>query len=204
MSPGIYKGAGGIYNGRGVYNDGAGGGGQKITIGEHDYNFVQICNLLWTVQNLDYKYSPGIVGSKARYYNNDETTYGWNGKRYGLLYNQTAVNDLNNYLVDGWRVPTLIDFNNLISAVGGSGNKLKSETEWSGGGNGTNESGFNAFPSGTFFSNAFHDIGFVATFKSKTISSGLYYALELKTSNTINKNLTGGSDMYSIRLCKDA
>ena len=190
----------------GANSIGTGSSGPKITIGEHDYNYVLIGNLLWTVQNLDYKYADGIVGSEAKYYNNDEATYGWNGKRYGLLYNQTAVNDLNNYLVDGWHVPTLIDFNNLISAVGGSnsGNKLKSETEWAGDGNGTNESGFNAFPSGTFFSNAFHDIGYVATFKSKTISDGLYYVLELKTSNTISKNKTSGIDMYSIRLCKDA
>lgn len=178
-----------------------------ITIGEHDYSYAQIGDLIWICQNLDYKYASGIIGSKARYYNNDENTNGWNGTKYGLLYNQNAVRDLANYLPNGWRVPTLSDFNSLISAIGGnsSAKKLKSTSGWLNDGNGTDDYGFHALPAGTYFSNSFHDAGILTTYKSQTATwDGLYNVLRLDGTNSISTDKTSGPDMYSIRLCCDA
>lgn len=178
----------------------------KVVIGEHEYEYILIGSLLWTCQNLDYKYADNIIGTKAVYYNNDETTNGWNGTKYGLLYNQNAVRDLASYLPNRWRVPTLSDFNSLISTIGGnnSAKKLKSTSGWSNDGNGTDDYGFHALPAGTYFSNAFHDAGILTTYKSQTATwDGLYNVLELDDTNNIHTNKTSGTDMYSIRLCCD-
>ncbi|MCB2222523.1 MAG: PKD domain-containing protein [Bacteroidetes bacterium] len=56
---------------------------------------------------------------------------------------------------DDWHVATKTEFADMIGFLGGSevaANKLKSTTGWYGfGGNGTNESGFNALPGGRFW-----------------------------------------------------
>ena len=55
-TPGVYNGAGGIYKGRGVYNDGAGSGG-GATIGGRTYPIVNIGGVVWLAESLDYKFS---------------------------------------------------------------------------------------------------------------------------------------------------
>lgn len=110
-SPRIYKGAGGVYNGRGVYNDGAGGGGgNRVKIGSHYYEYVQIGNLYFLNENI-YEDCPNSV-----WYNNDEETAMAN--KYGKLYKLSEENpvdpflyirDLLNSLPSGWRLPTQSD-----------------------------------------------------------------------------------------------
>ena len=81
------------------------------------------------------------------YYNFDIA----NADKYGALYNWYAVNDSRGLAPEGWRIPTDKDWENLISNLEGekfAGPKLKSTVGWSRNGNGNNESGFNAYPSG--------------------------------------------------------
>ena len=101
------------------------------------------------------------------FYNNDPL----NGVKYGRLYNWYAINDPRGLAPEGWGIPTDCDVWNLIkvldlttyydrsSSFGGmpknnnstkntAGQKIKSIIGWSDDGNGNNNSGFNAKPSG--------------------------------------------------------
>lgn len=72
-----------------------------------------------------------------------------NGELYGKLYNYWAVIDQRGLAPIGWRIPTDTDFAGLVASVGASSaDKLKSTTLWENGGNGSNSTGFNAFPGG--------------------------------------------------------
>lgn len=120
----------------------------------------------WLAENLDFKFC-NIGGSdrpevaNAWYYNNDESTYGWNGYKCGLLYNWYAVkllNDNRSDLCPGWHVPTSEEWDSLITACGGNsiaGKNLKGldnsissgfPNDW----NGTDDYGFNAIPTGYY------------------------------------------------------
>lgn len=216
-SPGIYKGTGGIYKGRGVYNDGygGGGGGETYTFYGKTYNVVTIGNLKWFVENLDFApddmpiggtISYTITSKHAYYYLNDEATYGWNGRKYGLLYNRYAVDAIKYYLTDGWRIPTESDFSDLTANVPNQdANKLKSLDYWPTPGN--NELGFNAKPCPAtdtgnqwFFPES--DGGYIISDTITGSKSGLYVI----TNNTITYYQNGASFYISvpIRLCKDA
>ena len=133
-----------------------------VEIGGREYRTVKIGNQEWLAENLDYKWTGLDIGPSgtpsaqaAWYYNNDESTYGANGNKYGLLYNWWAVNYLSNHLSElmvpeGWHVPSKDEIQTLISSAGGSsiaGKKLKSTTGWSSGGNGTDDYGFSLVPS---------------------------------------------------------
>lgn len=94
------------------------------------------------------------------------TTPGWsyylnntvNGRTYGKLYNWYAVNDPRGLAPEGWRVPSLTDWQKLITCVGGienAGNKLKTTGEffsntglWQFDSGTTNEYGFSGLPAG--------------------------------------------------------
>lgn len=141
------------------------------TIGGRKYKAVKIGSQIWLAENLDYKFSGCVVGAsgtsssepRGNYYDNDETTYGLNGNRYGLLYNQVAAKYLNNnssLLPSGWRVPSVSDYNILASAVGDVsivGTKLKSKIGWVDGA-GTDYYGFDAVPSGDY-AGSFNSLG---------------------------------------------
>ncbi|MEE3325427.1 MAG: FISUMP domain-containing protein [Methanosphaera sp.] len=135
----------------------------SVKIGGRRYPVVKIGNQLWLAENLDYKFL--INGTQipvglnetpfspaAWYYNNDETRYGVNGKKYGLLYNGFA----RNYIMEnerqlfpkGWHLPSLAEFNTLVNFIGSNaGKKLKSsKDDWIY--RGTDDYGFNALPAG--------------------------------------------------------
>ena len=88
------------------------------------------------------------------FYNNDPL----NGVKYGRLYNWYAINDPRGLAPEGWRIPTDCDVWDLIKSLGPSktdnssenkaGQQLKSIIGWADDGNGNNNSGFNAKPSG--------------------------------------------------------
>ena len=88
------------------------------------------------------------------FYNNDPL----NGEKYGRLYNWYAINDPRGLAPEGWRIPTDCDVWDLIETLGPSktdnssenkvGQSLKSIIGWADDGNGNNNSGFNAKPSG--------------------------------------------------------
>lgn len=111
----------------------------------------------WLAENLDFKFCLTANGANttipcAWYYNNDENTYGWDGLKYGLLYNWQAVSLLNSRLSElcpGWHIPTKDEMETLITSIGGASNggkKLKSTIGWNSSGNGTDDYGFAGFP----------------------------------------------------------
>lgn len=206
-TPGIYNGAGGVYNGRGVYNDGA---GEFVEIGGRYYPIVTIGTQKWISENLDFKFSGLIVGGgfastsepRAWYYDNNDVLYGENGKKYGLLYNQGAIEQLVNFLPTGWRIPTLIDIQNLAN---NSADKLKSKTDWLST-NGNNETGFNAFPCGCVnnINNIFEDLGYYFNLWSSAVYSS-YQKYELYIyNNLVAVNPSTSTFAFSARICKDA
>ena len=89
------------------------------------------------------------------YYNNDEN----NGKKYGKLYNQFAVNDTRGIAPKGWHIPTSKEFKILYFYLGGNEEMLTSDNSskeitnklqsalWIGNNKGNNSSHFNLLPS---------------------------------------------------------
>lgn len=164
-------------------------------IGGRVYKTVVIGNQEWLAENLDYKFDGLVVGEtedntvpNARYYNDDEATYGVNGKNYGLLYNWYAAKYLDDHkdelLPEGWHVPTgtvitgaydetvLIpgEIDELITSAGGqsvAGRELKSTTGWVGYTN-LDSFGFCAYASGRNETGRFQDEYQFAYFWSST------------------------------------
>lgn len=131
-----------------------------VTIGGKQYTTATVGSQIWLVGNLDLTWD-GLVPSeagtaylnepRANYYSDDESTYGWNGKKYGLLYNWAAVRYMDehaNTLFEGWHVPTSDEWNTLKQSLGASGAyELMTTTEWIAE-NGSDLYGFSAVPSG--------------------------------------------------------
>ena len=108
---------------------GGGGGGNYVNIGGRDYPYVKIGNQLWMAENLDYAWEELLVGvdhsssePRASYFNNDETTYGAGGLKYGLLYNWSAEKNLtanqSKLLPSGWHIPSYSECATLITKCG--------------------------------------------------------------------------------------
>ena len=168
----------------------------------------------WLAVNLDYAWSGLSVPTsdallstspQALYYDYDETTYGWNGLKRGLLYNQYAVLELESNkatLCPGWHVPTSDEWSALVTAIGGSnqGAKLKSTTDWSNN-NGNDDYGFAGFPSGAFARTVrFVSISAVLHFWTQT--SQYYYCLT-SSNQKIYALSENESCHYSVRLIRD-
>jgi uncharacterized protein (TIGR02145 family) len=107
------------------------------------------------------------------YYNNDKLS----GKKFGKLYNWYAVNDPRGLAPKGWKIPGDADWLALAGSLGGSqtaGKKMKSTTGWAEGGNGNNESGFNALPGGYRKENGiFDNAGSIGIWWSSTEAKAL-------------------------------
>ena len=130
-----------------------------VIIGGRKYLTVIIGNQEWLAENLDFKYTGITIGGAAsssspvaNYYDNDEATYGVDGNKYGLLYNEPAAKLLDDnkatIFPSGWRVPTTSDYTTLRSYCGSNRMVYASTTGWKYR-NGTNDSGFDAYPTGT-------------------------------------------------------
>lgn len=201
----------------------------SVKIGGRRYPVVKIGNQLWMAENLDYKFSYngnqipiGVSGSPstpaAWYYNNDESIYGIDGTyKCGLMYNWYAVKYLDDnkttLLPEGWHVPTLMEFNTLATAVGGSsvaGTKLKARdssitSNWPSEWGGTDDYEFTGLPTGTYY-NAFYNLNVRGYFWTLTeLNSDNSYTMRMVNSETSVDfptyiKVTG----YSLRLVKDA
>lgn len=182
-----------------------------VVIGGRTYPTVKIGNQWWLAENLDFLPSDGSIAKNpsgspstaaAWYYNRDEATYGWEGKKYGLLYNWYAAKALT---IAGWHLPSNDEWNALASACGGSscGTKLKSTTEWSSG-NGTDNWGFTAFPSG-YYSGSFSSLGSRTHFWTSTeLTRIIAYFQYLDTGTSLYSHNNNKTDGYSVRLVKDS
>jgi uncharacterized protein (TIGR02145 family) len=129
------------------------------------YHTVKIGKQIWMVENLKTtKYRDGStimnekddltwcklkIGAQCAYKN-----YAYNSSKYGLLYNWYAVNDPRKIAPAGWHVATDEEWAKLTEYLGGetlAGGYLKEANtlNWESPNiNATNESGFNALPSG--------------------------------------------------------
>jgi len=140
------------------------------------------------------------------YYNNDPA----NEAVYGKLYNWYAVSDPRGFAPAGYRVPSEIDWNNLITCLGGAsiaGGKMKStSSSWSSPNTGaTNESLFNAVPGGLRNQlGAFGAIGLDASFWTSTeVDANNAYGPSVVYNNTIALvNTDNKKHGFSVRLIK--
>jgi uncharacterized protein (TIGR02145 family) len=169
----------------------------------------------WLAENLDFKFCK-IGGSgtpttaNAWYYNNDETTYGWNGYKCGLLYNWHAVkllNDNRSELCPGWHVPTNDEWTALANAVGGTstaGTKLKAaNVSWATSWGGTDDYGFGILPAG-YYTGSFGYAGSGASFWTITERGSDAYSQDFDTGATMRQPTSYKHDGDSVRLVRDA
>ena len=141
------------------------------------------------------------------YYNNDVN----NGAIYGKLYNWYAVALLAKYPPTGWRVPSLDDFRQLQSYLGGdavAGGKMKlsGTSFWSSpNAGGTNESGLSVLPSGIRAeTGSFAGIITQVFIASSSISGSSVFRAYM--ANTASNLYIGVNDIkcgYSIRLLRN-
>jgi len=116
------------------------------------YPIVQIGKRVWMAENLNYN----ARGSKC--YDNDES----NCQKYGRLYNwSTAMKAC----PAGWHLLSMEEWFELMEFAGEAkiaGKKLKAQSGWNEGGNGTDDFGFAALPGGVGNSNnnSFNNIGY--------------------------------------------
>lgn len=186
-------------------------------IGGRVYNTVVIGGKEWMAENLDFKFTGCAIGQgssssepRANYYWNDESTYGVNGNKYGLLYNWIAVKYLEDHkseLIPGWHLPSNTEWDALATAVGGvgvAGIKLKSTTGWDSG-NGDGSYGFAAFPAGRNSSDYFESLGNRAFFWTATAySSSIAYTRYFDPGASMSSYYSGKLNGHSVRLVKDA
>ena len=197
----------------------------SVVIGDKTYRTVIIGNQEWIVENLDWAWTGLDVGSegtssetpKANYYDNDETTYGWNGRKCGLLYNWQALHYLDEnsdtMLPDGWRVPTKGDWTSLTNEVGGSstaGTKLKAaNVSWASSWGGTDDYGFSVLPAGYYDNNSenYYYSGTGAFCWMSTIDNvdnNEYVYFQRFSTNASSLIVTANqSNKYSVRLVRD-
>jgi uncharacterized protein (TIGR02145 family) len=124
--------------GCGEVGSGSNSSGSDILTDSRDnkkYKTVNIGNLIWMAENLNYKPSTGNFWC----YDNDDS----NCEIYGYLYDWNAATTV---CPQGWRLPSMNEWRDLVQNSGGStaGTRLKSAIEW----DGTNDYGFSALPGG--------------------------------------------------------
>ncbi|HPR30946.1 MAG TPA: fibrobacter succinogenes major paralogous domain-containing protein [Prolixibacteraceae bacterium] len=130
---------------------------------------------------------------------------------YGRLYNWYAVADSCKLAPEGWRVPTIIDWDTLIEYLGGdtlAGNKLKEVGifHWEDPYQSDNGSGFTALPGGRrYLSKPTNDMGFYATFWSSSEydpdRAGFLYLYDFDS--FVWRGINFKNNGYSIRCIKE-
>ncbi len=105
------------------------------------------------------------------YYGNDPA----NGEKYGKLYNWYTVNDPRGLAPEGWRIPTIYEFETLKASVNNNSNTLKAVGQGTGDGAGTNTSGFSALLAGFRYRRGnFNYLDYFTYFWSSTESDAAY------------------------------
>ena len=198
-----------------------GGEGQTVIIGGKEYPTVLMPDgNIWLGLNLDFAWNDLPVGGSGMpstpnaWYNfNNESTWGWNGYKCGLLYNGAAISYLETNkatLIPGWHVPTNAEWDALFTAAGGTsvaGTKLKATNDvaypmynenW----NGTDDYGMSILPSGyrwasdSFVNGASND--------SRYAVSDVNYYAGFSSSASTGRWSHNSAEGIAIRLIKDA
>ena len=144
----------------------------------------------------------------------------WSLNEYGRLYNWYAVDDTRGLCPSGWHVPTDGEWMTLEMALGMSeseandthwrgtdqGTQMKTDYGWSGGGNGTNSSGFSGLPGGyrDFNGNFSHAGGRGYWWSSSPVGANVwdrYLYLYYEDVNRLGSNPQNG---FSVRCVRDA
>lgn len=119
-----------------------GGTGEYVVeIGNKSYRKVHIGSQVWLDENLSYVWDGLTVGAgdssaaRASYYDSDETTWGYSGRRCGMLYNGTAaqaiVDDSTHQIIPaGYHLPTYDDIMVLTRYLGGESTEYPGEPDW--------------------------------------------------------------------------
>jgi uncharacterized protein (TIGR02145 family) len=163
---------------------------------------VKIGNQIWMIQNLNVdtfrngdiipEVTDPIEWSKLR-------APAWcnlgnvkeNGECYGKLYNWYAVNDPRGLAPNGYHIPKLSEWNELVKSLGGvksATNSLRTTNGWTGN-VGTNISGFSAVPAsyrakdGTFYNVGYFAGWWSSTEKDKNYALVFGLGWDIKTTN---------------------
>lgn len=161
------------------------------------YKAVQIGDLTWMAENLKYEMSDSWC------YNNDKNMC----EKYGRLYTWYSAQEA---CPEGWRLPTIDDWNSLNDAVCGEygidleclEKMLKSKNGWKTYG-GANYSGFSAAPAGYFDGKNFLGIGKETAFWSSTKLDEHAYAELLGYGEISDLDVLNKDRAYSVRCVED-
>ncbi len=164
------------------------------------YKIVQIGNVTWFAQNLNYE----VDGSVCPEGDNR------NCEKYGRLYTWEAAQ---NICPEGWMLPDSLDFAKLMEQAGGpsqAGDALKAADGWFKKGNGSDAFGFKALPAGYRGAvyegegGAYDGIGGYAYFWSaaETLDGLAYYLFLDFSSKAAGLNAFGKGDFRSVRCIK--
>ncbi len=158
-----------------------------LDIEGNEYPFVNINDQTWMQENLNVsRYRNGDIIPQVRdslqwanlttgawcYYNNDPSTE----QAYGKLYNWYAVNDSRGLAPFNWKIPAIIDINNLADTLGGNGiagGKLKEDglLHWNNQNVGaSNSTDFRALPGGSRVNSLYRNKGSKAEFWNSDVS----------------------------------
>ena len=138
------------------------------------YKTVKIGSQIWMAENLNFETdSSYCFNDSAKYCSKYGRLYTWaaamdsagvwseNGKGCGYQKMCTPTYPVQGACPSGWHLPTKAEYDTLFAAIGGSetaGEKLKSTSGWSEGGNGTDDYSFSASPAGYRFINGIYPI----------------------------------------------
>ena len=169
-----------------------------------NFRTVNINGLTWSAEDLNVNDGLGNDDIKEESYTFDGTTYSW------CLYTITAAQRIA-ARYPGWHIATADEWVNLATYAGGwdvAGGKMKTTFGWKNSGNGTNELGFNGYPTGgwdtaihhqaTGITESAHYIAIPVSGGSQATYVGLSY-LNNKLSNSVNSRPT----YNCLRLVKD-
>jgi uncharacterized protein (TIGR02145 family)/uncharacterized repeat protein (TIGR02543 family) len=138
------------------------------------YRTVEIGTQTWMAENLNYEPSSGnswCYGNSADSCTKYGRLYDWNTAMGGASSSAANPSGVQGVCPSGWHLPSSSEWNDLMTAVGGSstaGKKLKSQTGWNLGDNGTDEYGFSALPGGYRYSGSFSSAGTAGIWRSTT------------------------------------
>ncbi len=191
--------------------------GMPVVIYEgQTYNTVQIGDQCWLTENLNV--GTIINGSQNQTNNNIIEKYCYNDstincETYGGIY---QWNEAMQYVTTqgakgvcptGWHIPTYVEFQTFREAVNNEGNSLKAIGQGTGGGSGTNTSGFSALLVGRRSDDGFfYYLGDYAIFWSSTDGNNAYSAYYINLYNN-GSSISMGHNYkkvgFSIRCLKD-
>ncbi|MHC1736922.1 MAG: FISUMP domain-containing protein [Ignavibacteriaceae bacterium] len=196
-------------------------GTPTVTYEGKTYNTVQISNQCWLRENLDVGLYAASTGTSSNHsdvtnngimekycYENNES----NCATYGGLYDwneamgYSTTPGSQGICPPGWHIPILAEFEALKATVNNDGNELKSVGQGSGGGAGTNTSGFSALLVGARDLNGhFGYLGNYTLFWSSTEYHlyGTDYLSLYDAGSSINLGNSYKESGFSVRCLKD-